>query len=397
MSILNNIVVLDLTRFQAGPHCTYLLGQLGAYIIKVEKPFMGDDHRLLPPMYGTESLTFPSHNLNKHSLCMKLRSEKAKEILLSLLPHVDIVAQNFRPGTIEKMGLDWETVHRINPRIILANQSGFGQTGPYRDRAAFDGVMQCESGMAASLMNESGGTPYYVGGNPCDHMGATVFTMAVMAALLQREKTGEGQYVDVDMMSAGTNLFSTELSTYNASDGIKHWKEMFPEGFFKTADKRYVCISCPDECWDGLVKATGSEKLAQPEYGTREQRIENAKEITAEIEAWSEQKSAEELRTLLEPQGIGVGTVKGYDDLSNDPFLNSMDYYKQVECPYVGDVPVADLPITISGVDFVFHRAPKLGEENREILQRFLGMSEEEIQKLYDEGILYQSEHAFRP
>lgn len=397
MTSLKDLVVLDFTRYEAGPRCTYLLASMGAYVIKVEKSYTGDDERLYPPMQGTESIAYPQHNINKHSLSMNLRDPKAQEILKQLLPYVDIVTQNFRPGTIEKMGLDWETIHRINPRIIMANTSGFGQSGPYMKRAAFDSVMQCEGGVAGSIMDNSGGNPYYIGGNPCDCISALAYTAAVLGAVFQRDRTGEGQYLEVDMMSICTSMFSPELCFASLEGKHRPHPQMYPNGFYKDCDGKYLSISCPDALWPQFKAALALPALEDERFTSCEGRFANKAALDALIGDWTAKRSRADIRAQLEPLGIGAGLVKGYDELVEDDYIRETGYFQPVEVPYVGTIPYPSLPFTMSGAEAFYHRAPKLGEDNAAILGRFLNMSAEEVDALEREGVLYRAEHACYP
>jgi len=396
MKALNDIVVMDLTRFEAGPRCTYLLGQMGAYIIKVEKAYAGDDERTYPPMYDLESLAFPTLNLNKRSLSLHLRTEGAKKILLDLLPHVDVIVQNFRAGTIEKMGLDWETVHRINPRIIMANNSGFGQYGPYKFRSAFDTVMQCECGLSNSFRREAG-KPVQTGGYPLDHNGATALTVAILAAINQRDVTGEGQYLESDMFAVGTNFLSGDLSVYGASGETQPMVPRYPNDFYKDKNGKFVHIACPDECWDSMKQILNQPELNNAKYLSRQGRYAAREELNAAISKWVMQYEREEIRHILEPAGIAVGIVKDYYDLNHDDYLERMDYYQKIDIPYIGITPYPVMPITMSASAPSYVPSPKIGEQNFEILNRFLGMSQEEVDRLTAEGVLYQAEHICTP
>lgn len=396
MNALNDIVVLDLTRFEAGPRCTYVLEQLGAYIIKIEKSWSGDDERLFPPMYKKESLAFPTFNLNKKSLGMDLRNPKAMKIIFDLLPKVDVVIQNFRAGTIEKMGLDWETIHKINPRIIMANNSGFGQTGPYRDRTSVDAVAQCETGLSGSFTARKG-KPVQCGGYPIDHQTAIAFASSIIAAILQRDRTGEGQYLEVDMFSMGLSMLSPNLAHYKSTGITKPEPHRCPNNFYKDKDGKYVEICCPDEAWEGFKKVVGSSELEDECFADRTGRAAAAAKLDDIIGAWTAQYAREEIREKLETVGVGVGILKAYDELLEDAYLKEADYFRQVNVPFIGEVPYHCMPFTLSGGTMEYNSAPMIGENNFEILHKFLGYSEERVKALTEEGVLYFGEHACLP
>ena len=390
---LDDLVVLDFTRYIAGPFAAYLLGHMGAYIIKVEKSYVGEDFRMYPPMYNGESLAFPSYASNKRSLCMNLRNDKAKEILTKLLPHVDILIQNFRAGTIEKMGFDWETIHKINPRLIMANNSGFGQYGPYSKRVAFDSIIQSESGLIDTIVEEAG-RPYYPGGNNSDHTGALSFVCAILAALNARDRTGEGQYLEVDMMSAVSCMQSPALSLYGASGKSMRIHDMAPYGFYHDKNGKHIQISCPDRFWKAFQESTGIEGLASSDFATLEARRANKEALDALIEGWTSTRSGDEICRILEARGIGAAIVRDYKDIIANEHAKATNSFVSLNVPHVGPAPYPGVPFDLSESPTEYGKVPKIGEDNYEVLHKFLNMSEAEVAALVDEGVLYQAEHA---
>lgn len=391
---LEGMVVLDFTRYIAGPYAAYLLGHLGAYVIKVEKAITGDDFRMYPPFYNGESLAFPSHNCNKHSLSMDLRNDRAKEILRALLPHVDIVMQNFRAGTIEKMGLDWETLHEINPRIIMANNSGFGQYGPYSKRVAFDSIIQSESGLINSVLEAGAERPYYPGGNNSDHIGALCFISAIMAAINERDRTGVGQYLEVDMMSSVTNMFSAELSLYTAAGGRTRINDLAPCGYYRDKNGRFLHISCPEYLWEKLKDIMKIDGLDNEKFSTVQGRIDCAKELNRLIDGWTLERDGFEIVQMLEREEIGAAVVKDFKEVLSDPHAKAIGTFVELDVPYVGKAPYFAVPFRLSDSPIEYGRVPKMGEDNYEVLHRFLGMNQETVDCLTEDGVLYKAEHA---
>lgn len=394
MRALEGLVVLDFTRYIAGPYAAYLLGHLGAYVIKVEKAITGDDFRMYPPFYNGESLAFPSYNSNKHSLSMDLRNNRAKEILMELLPHVDIVMQNFRAGTIEKMGLDWETIHKINPRIIMANNSGFGQDGPYSKRVAFDSIIQSESGLINSLLEAGAKRPYYPGGNNSDHIGALCFASAIMAAVNERDRTGAGQYLEVDMMSAVVNMFSAELSLYTAAGRPEKINDLAPCGYYHDRNSRFVHISCPGSLWEAFKDVTQIAGLNEQKFSTVKARSDHANELNTFINNWTSGYDGEDIVQMLENLGIGAAVVKDYKDIVRGEHAKAINSFVELEVPYVGKAPYPTIPFKLSASPIEYGRVPKMGEDNYEVLHRFLNVDRETVDTLTKDGVLYQAEHA---
>lgn len=394
MRALDDLVVLDLSRYLTGPYPAYLLGQMGAYVIKVEKPYVGEEFRLFPPFYNGESLVFPGCNINKRSLCLNLRNNKAIEVLMRLLPHVDVLIQNYRAGTIEKMGLDWDTIHRQNPRLIMANFSGFGQDGPYSRRVAFDSIILSESGLIYSIMWENGGIPCYPGGDCGGNIAALTFLCAIMAALNVRDCTGEGQYLEVDMMSAVSSLFSPEISLYQASGTMLHTSDMSPCGFYRTKDGFFVQISCRAQLWEALKEVTALKGMDHPDYSTLENRIHHKETLDKLLEGWTSTQNSADICAQLEAKGIGAAVVRNYKDILANEHAKAAHCFKQVNVPNVGIVPYPDVPFQLSDSLSNFGEVPKIGQHNYEVLHSFLKMTDQEVKELLEEGVLYQADHA---
>ncbi len=392
---LDDIVVLDFTRYIAGPFAAYLLGHMGAKIIKVEKAVVGEDFRLYPPFYNDESLAFPAYASNKKSLCMDLRNDKAKEILMGLLPHVDILVQNFRAGTIEKMGFDWETIHKINPRIIMANNSGFGQDGPYSKRVAFDSIIQSEAGLINSVAEENGGTPFYPGGNNSDHIGALAFVSAIMAALNERDRTGQGQYLEVDMMSSVSSMFSPELSLFEITGKTEKVNDLAPCAYYQDKNGKFVQVSCPERYWAAFCRVTGLERLEQDaRFSSLEGRRANKQALDSLVQEWAGAREGDEIVSALEAEGIGAAIVRDYKDILVNEHVKATHALRELEVPYVGKAPYPDVPFRLSDSPIEFGPIPKMGQHNYEILHEYLGMTQEQVEQLTEQGVLYQAEHA---
>lgn len=391
---LEDIVILDFSRYIAGPYAAYLLGHMGAYVIKVEKSYVGEDMRQYPPFYNGESLAYPSYASNKHSICLDLRNDRAKEILTELLPHVDILLQNFRAGTIEKMGFDWETIHKINPRLIMANNSGYGQYGPYSKRVAFDSIIQSESGLINSVCEESSGTPFYPGGNNSDHIGALSLVSAIMAAIAERDRTGEGKYLEVDMMSAVSSMFSPELSLHEAAGKPVKIHDFAPLGFYNDVNGKVIQISCPARYWADFKAVVSDNALDSDKFADIKGRRENKAELDAIIGNWTSAREGNDICALLEAKGIGAAVVQDYKDILNNEQVKATGALQQLNVPYVGPAPYPDVPFRLSASPIEYGKISKIGEDNYEVLHKFLNMSQEDVDSLLADGVLYQSEHS---
>ena len=385
---LGDLMVIDLTRYISGPYCATILADMGAYVIKVEKPGIGEEMRVGIPFFNGQALSFPPYNRNKKSLCMDLRNPKAIEILKKLIVHADVLIQNYRPGTIEKMGLSYEVCKELNPRLIMLNISGFGQTGPHKHRAAYDGVIQAESGLTNSIMQESGGIPVLPAGNPCDVMTALHSAIAVLCALNQRDITGRGQYVDVDMMSCITGMFSPQLCYYDKTgkEGLPH--AYVPYGNYRTIDGA-VHISVKQEQWPRFRQLLNVPELQSPKYDDFTGRLAEEAEINKAIEGWTKQRTSLEIVDMLAKENIAVGMMKHIDQVAGHEQLLARDNFVDLEVYGIGKAPYPKIPFKMSGTKVEYNSPPTVGEHNKEILSRYLNMSAKQVEELQEQKVLY--------
>lgn len=281
---LEHIKVLDFTRVLAGPYCTMILANMGAEIIKIERPGSGDDSRDFGPFMNGQSAYFVSINRGKKSIALDLKSPKAIELVKELVKEVDIVAENFRPGTMEKLGLGYEELKKINPKLIFATMSGFGQTGPYSKRPAYDMIVQGMGGIM-SITGEEGGDPVRVGTSIGDITAGMFGTIGILAALVDRDISGEGRMVDVAMLDGQLSILENAISRYTATGeipkplGARH-PSIAPFEAYKTKDS-YVIVACGnDALWEKFCKLTSREDLlAMDEFKTNPDRVKNVRKL----------------------------------------------------------------------------------------------------------------------
>ena len=274
---LEGIRVLDLSRILAGPFCTMMLGDMGAEVIKVENPIGGDDTRGWPPFYdGGESSYFQSVNRNKKSLTLNLKAEEGKAILRSLVQESDILIQNFRPGAIERLGFDWDTCHALNPRLIYASVSGYGQSGPSKERPAYDILLQGEGGLM-SITGAEGGGGFKTGIAIADLTTAMFATQGILLAIIAREKTGKGQYVDTAIQDGQAALMSHAAGNYFATGappgrlGNRH-PSISPYRDFPCSDGELIVAAANDSLWQRFARALGRADLADDPSGRKTRR-----------------------------------------------------------------------------------------------------------------------------
>jgi len=390
---LEGIKVLDLTRVLAGPYATMILGDLGADIIKVEMPGVGDDSRQFGPYQKDESAYFMSINRNKRSMTLNLKEEKGKKLLLEMVKHVDVVVENFRPGTMEKLGLGYDVLREINPRIIYAAASGFGHTGPYSKRAAYDAIVQAMGGIM-SITGQRDGKPTRVGPSVGDITAGLFTAIGILAALIGRDKTGKGQKVDVAMLDCQVAILENAIARYVVSGeipkpiGNRH-SSIVPFEPFDTKDGELMIAAGNDALWIKFCEALGIEELSRDErFVTNPLRNKNYKILRPIIAEIIKGKTTEEWQDILDKAGVPNGPINTVDKVVENPQVKARDMIVEVEHPRAGKLKMPGIPIKMSETPGDIRKHPPiLGEHTEEILTELLGYDEEEIKKLREENI----------
>lgn len=394
MGPLQGIKVLDLTRVLAGPYCTMMLGDLGAEVIKVETPTIGDDSRHFGPYQHGESAYFMSLNRNKQSITLNLKTEEGKKILKEFVKKVDIIVENYRPGTMEKLGLGYDILKEINPKIIYAAASGFGHTGPYSLRPAYDGVVQAMGGIM-SITGEKDGEPTRVGPSIGD-IGAGLFTaIGTLAALNHRNVTGVGQKVDVAMLDCQVAMLENAIARYVVTGevprpaGNRH-TSIVPFEPFETSNGKIVVAVGNDQIWKRYCQVTGLDALIEdPKFAKNPDRNKNYDELRPLIAEKMMGKTTEEWMKILDDNGVPNGPINYIDAVLEDEQVKAREMIVEVEHPIAGKLKMPGVAIKLSETPgAVVAPAPVLGQHTSEILQRFFGYSEAEIEDLYEKGVL---------
>lgn len=392
---LEHIKVLDFTRVLAGPYCTMILANMGAEIIKIERPGSGDDSRDFGPFMNGQSAYFVSINRGKKSIALDLKSPKAIELVKELVKEVDIVAENFRPGTMEKLGLGYEELKKINPKLIFATMSGFGQTGPYSKRPAYDMIVQGMGGIM-SITGEEGGDPVRVGTSIGDITAGMFGTIGILAALVDRDISGEGRMVDVAMLDGQLSILENAISRYTATGeipkplGARH-PSIAPFEAYKTKDS-YVIVACGnDALWEKFCKLTSREDLlAMDEFKTNPDRVKNVRKLKEYMTEIFGQKTTAEWDEYLNKNGIPCSAINTVDKLFTDPQVTARKMLVEVEQPGVGKIKIAGNPIKLSGLEEEIPKdpAPQIGEHSELILKKYLGYTDEQIAELKKQNII---------
>lgn len=395
MRPLEGIRALDTTQYVAGPYCAMLLGDLGAEVIKIERPGVGDIYRQQGPEFiNGESVTFLSFNRNKKSLTLNLKHPRAQEIVARLIPELDVFLENFTPGTVERLGLGYDSLRQINPRLIYCSISGYGQTGPYRDKGGYDLMLQGLGGLM-SVTGEADGAPVKVG-VPVLDMGAALYAVCgILGAYIVRQKTGRGQHVDTSLLECCAAFLTLLAGKYFATGEVPgrmgSASPMFaPYQAFKTRDIHITVVGTGGkDHWQRFCRALDLKHLIDdPRFATNADRVRNLKELAATIEERLQTKSGYHWLERLEEEGLPCGPINTFDRVVEDPQIQARQMVIEVEHPVAGLVKMMGIPIKFSetpgGVD---SPPPALGQHNEEILGS-LGYSEAEIADLREEGVI---------
>ena len=391
---LDGIKVLDLTRVLAGPYTTMILSDLGAEVIKIEQPGIGDESRNFGPFKNGFSLYFMSVNRGKRSVTLNLKSERGKTIFKQLVKQSDILVENFRPGTMKKFGLDYEALAAEHPSLIYAACSGFGQTGPFAQQGAYDMIIQGMGGII-SITGEPDGPPVRVGTSISDITAALFTTIGILSALHHRNNTGKGQLVDVAMLDSLVAVLENAIVRYFATDeipkplGSRH-PAITPFEAFESADGHVIIAIGNDVLWAKFCEHVDRKNLiSDPRFSSNAERTANHSELFPILSEIMRQRTTDEWIDALEKIGVPCGPINTIDKVVNHPQVKAREMITQVVHQVTGAVEVPGVPIKLSDTPGdVDAPAPGLGEHTDEILTDMLKMSSDEMEQLRQEGII---------
>jgi len=374
---LEDVKILDLTHVWFGPYTTMLLADLGAEVIKVE-PTWGEMTRFFPPLVNGVAPNFVYFNRNKKCITINLKSEKGREILKELAKKVDVVVENFSPGTMEKLGLGYEDLRKIKPDVIYAFLSGYGQYGPYHARPSFDIIAQAISGLMRLTGDEHDpeGPPIHTAQAPGDLIPALFAVISILAAVHHKRRTGEGQKIDVAQTDCMVSVIPAFVGYALTGMTPKEQSKKYFTGVygsFKTSDG-YVVIGSPmGAILDRLTKAIGVERI----------------ESRAVVDEWTKARTSKEVVRILEEAGVPVNEVLDMEGAMKDPHLIAREMFIVNEHPRAGKVRMPNFPVKFSETPGrVLTPAPELGQHNVEVLTTMLGYTKEEVAKLKQEGAI---------
>ncbi|MBI4338364.1 MAG: CoA transferase [Chloroflexi bacterium] len=395
-SPLDGIRVLDLSRILSGPFCTMLLADLGAEVVKVERPGAGDPARQMTAQVGDDSAFFISVNRGKKSITLDLFSEEGARLLLALAPHFDVLVENYVPGAMARLGLDYPTVRVANPRLVYASISGFGQDGPYSGRPALDIIVQAMSGLM-SVTGEPGGPPLRPGASLGDSIPGVFCALAILAALWQRERTGQGQYLDTAMLDCMVTMMENSFSRYFATGqtpgplGSQH-PGAAPFQAFRSSDGYFVVALLTDDgpTWRRFCDAVGLPELAADNrFQDNRGRTQNTAALADLLQRAFERLPRTYWLEALGRAGTPCGPVNSVAEVAQDPQVQHRGMIATIPHRTAGVWMVANTPFRLGGAPTVPQGpSPALGEHTQEVLGRFLGLSAEEVVRLREKGIV---------
>ena len=391
---LHGVRVLDLSRVLAGPYCTMVLGDLGAEVIKVEPP-EGDETRAWgPPFAAGESAYYLCINRNKRGMVVNLKTDEGHGLLRELALKSDVLIENFRPGTLARYGLDYDMLRSDHPRLVYCSISGFGQTGPLRDRPGYDFMIQAMGGVM-SVTGDPEGEPMKVGVAAADLFAGQNAIIAILAALGARERTGEGQYIDIALFDSQLAWLANVASSFLISRdlpkryGNAH-PNIVPYQVFAASDGWFALAVGNDKQFAHLCELVGRPELGSDErFATNAVRVNNREELIALLKSIFSLRSVDEWLSMLEAAGIPCGPINTLDKVFAGPQVAAREMLVTMEHPTIGDLPLVGSPLSFSGTPVEYKLPPPLlGQHTREILREILGYSEEEIESLKANGVI---------
>jgi crotonobetainyl-CoA:carnitine CoA-transferase CaiB-like acyl-CoA transferase len=391
---LQGIRIIDLSMMLAGPTGSMLMGDLGAEVLKIE-PLDGDETREAPPYYyGENSAYFWSINRNKKSVVINLKSAEGRQVFYDLVAKSDVVYDNYRPGVLERLKIDYENLKRYNPQIICCSISTFGYIGPYRDRPGYDLIVQAMSG-GMSITGEPGGSPVRAGIPLGDLVGGLLAVHGILAAYIHRQKTGEGQRLEVSLLDGQVYLLTYVAQYYFHSGNIpgpigSGHQSLVPYQAFKTKDIQIVIVAHQDHHFQRLCRVMEKPEWAEdPRFANRKARLENKAILIPMMESHLQTKGGDEWLEAIHKAGVPAGPINTLDRVLSDPQVLAREMVVEIDGPANDKIKTIGNPLKMEKTPAnTFTRPPQLGEHTREVLTNILGYSKEKIDTLVQQGAI---------
>ena len=395
MRPLEGLRVVDLTRVLSGPYCTMQLGDMGAEVIKVEAPGKGDDTRAFaPPYQGDQAAYFLSINRNKKSITLDMKSKAGKEVLWRLIEACDILVENFRPGAMARLGFGYEAVRKRKPAMVYASISGFGQTGPQKDRPGYDVIVQGEAGVM-DITGPADGAPYKVGTAIGDLVSGLYSVQGILAALYAARVTGQGQHIDISMYEVVASLLTFNASIYFATGesprrrGNEH-PTIVPYETMQAADGWINLAVANDDLWQRFCKAAEATDLAaDTRYAKAADRVRKRAELVPLVRALVKERTRDDWMARLEAAGVPAGAIRTVGEVCESDLLEARGMIAEMEHSSAGIVKAVKNAVQMSGTPLDAYAAPpQLGEHTREVLTGLLGYTAAEAEQLARDGVV---------
>jgi len=391
---LAGIIVVDFGQIYQGAYASYLLAKAGATVIKVEPPH-GEPLRQRVPPGRTTTLSFAMLNSNKRGITLNLKHERGKQILRDLVTKADVLVENFGRGALDGLGVGWEELRKINPRLIYASATGYGITGPNADNLAMDLTMQAASGVM-SVTGDAGGPPMRVGVTMADFSGGTHLYAAIMTALFERERSGEGRLVEVAMQECVYFTLAGPLDIYHRTGklpprtGNLGGNTIVPYGVYPAKDGYIAIHTGTEQHWKNILVAAGrKELLDDPRFATMHERGKYKDETNAIVMEWTSSHTKNEIAAAARKHRIPVAPVRNVDEVMVDEHMHARGALQWVEHPELGRVVMPTTPLRLHGAEVAaFRPSPRLGEHTADILSEILGLSAEDVSALKRDGVV---------
>lgn len=391
---LDGLRVLDFSHALAGPYCTMLLALYGAKVYKVESPSGDMGREWGPPFVGDEATYFIGHNRGKYGVSIDLKRPEGVELCLRLAEKMDVLVENFRPGTMERLGLGYTALHARNPRLVYVSISGYGQNGPARDQAAMDLIVQASSGLLSVTGSADGSEPVRCGYSVVDVTAGMMAVIGALMALRARERSGLGQWVDVAMYDAMISAMTSNFMNYLGSGVIPRplgtsFAAVVPYRAFRASDRTFTMAVGSDKLWSAFCRAIGRQDLeSHADYATNALRVKNRQALEHILQEIFARRPAEHWLQTLHALGIPCSLVRDFSEVVEDPQSTSRDLFPEVPCA-AGSQRVTGNPIKLPNtVPVPASAAPRLGEHTRTALREVLGLDDAAIDALANRGVI---------